>query len=101
MLFEKAVFKPRMAAPIRDTVTIPMMMPRVVSTDRILLERIASQEMSSPSRISIRKFMPGKSRALRNVARRPDWFQDGRRFAPGFLNPRFVHHLRRARRATG
>src|SRR5881394_2066888 len=67
MLLRKAAFSPSIAAPIRVTVTMPMTMPSVVSPERILLARIASQEMARPSRSSVRKFIapgnvPPKSR---------------------------------------
>ena len=39
-----------MAVPIRVTVTMPMTMPSVVSAERILLARMASQEIHRPSR---------------------------------------------------
>ena len=46
-----------MAVPISVTVTMPMTMPSVVSTERILFARMAPQEMPRPSRSSVRKFM--------------------------------------------
>src|SRR5919108_5725174 len=57
MLLRKAALRPWMAAPIKVTVTMPITMPSVVSPERILLARIASQEMASPSRSSVRKFI--------------------------------------------
>src|SRR5580658_2307279 len=50
-----------MAVAIEVTVTMPMMMPNVVRTDRILLARMASQAMSNPSLISSRKFTAASS----------------------------------------
>ena len=56
MLSWNARFNASIAVAIEVTVTIPMMMPRVVSTERNLLARMASQAMSNPSLISSRKF---------------------------------------------
>src|ERR1700744_4239390 len=57
MLFMNERFKPSMAVPIKVTVTIPMTMPSVVSTERSLFARMALQEIASPSRSSVRKFI--------------------------------------------
>ena len=57
MLFMNERFNPSIAVPISVTVTMPMMMPSVVSTERILLARMRLHEMLKPSRISVRKFM--------------------------------------------
>ena len=46
-----------MAVPIKVTVTMPITMPSVVSTERILLARIALQEMARPSLSSVSRFM--------------------------------------------
>ena len=62
MLLAKAVFNPRMAVPINVTVTMPMIMPKVVKTERILLARIALQEIPNPSFNSPRRFMREQSR---------------------------------------
>jgi hypothetical protein len=39
------------------TVKMPMTIPRVVSTERILFARMALQEMLKPSLSSVKKFM--------------------------------------------
>jgi len=49
MLRRKDWRKPWIAVAISETVTIPTTMPRVVSTERSLLARIALQEMLRPS----------------------------------------------------
>ena len=56
--WRKERFKPSMAAPIRVTLTIPMMIPSVVSAARILLARMASHAISRPSFSSVKKFTP-------------------------------------------
>jgi hypothetical protein len=48
-------FRPVMAVPISVTVMMPMTIPSVVSTDRILLARIAAQAITKPSLISLKK----------------------------------------------
>ena len=57
MALRKARFNPSIAVPIRVTVTMPITMPSVVSTERILLARIALQEMARPSLSSVSRFM--------------------------------------------
>src|SRR5215472_7587538 len=52
-----ARFSPWMAVPINVTVRMPITMPRVVRTERILLARIAAHEMPRPSLSSVRKFI--------------------------------------------
>jgi hypothetical protein len=47
-----------MAAPIKVTLTMPTMIPSVVSAARILLATIASHAMNSPSLISVKMFTP-------------------------------------------
>src|SRR5579862_5160424 len=49
MLCKKAALSPSMAVPINVTVTMPMTIPNVVNSDRILLARSASREMPHPS----------------------------------------------------
>ncbi len=56
MFFKKARFNPSIAVPIRVTVTMPITIPRVVRIDRILLARMAAQEMPNPSLSSAAKF---------------------------------------------
>src|SRR5690349_21153204 len=51
-----------MAAPISVTVRMPMTMPKVASTERILLARSAFQEIPTPSRISETNFITGQHR---------------------------------------
>ena len=53
----KAWFNPSMAVPIKVTVTMPITIPSVVKIERILLARIAPQEMARPSLSSTKKFM--------------------------------------------
>src|SRR5260221_9364309 len=48
---------PVIAAPIKVTVTIPITIPSVVRIDRILLARIAPQEMPTPSLNSVSRFI--------------------------------------------
>src|SRR5438093_5083960 len=60
-LWRNALFNPWMAVPISVTVKMPMTIPSVVSTERILFPRIAPQEMRRPSLSSVNKFMKGKS----------------------------------------
>src|SRR5438105_10887034 len=55
-LLRKDRFKPSIAVPISVTVKMPMTMPKVVSIERILLARMALQEMSKPSRSSVNGF---------------------------------------------
>src|SRR5262249_44225744 len=50
-------FIPSIAVPISVTVTMPITMPSVVSTERNLFARIALQEIARPSRSSVRRFM--------------------------------------------
>src|SRR5580698_10596286 len=57
MLFMNEPFKPSIAVPIRVTVTMPITMPSVVSTERSLFARMALQEIARPSRSSVTKFM--------------------------------------------
>ena len=59
MLLRNERFSPSMAVPMSVTVTMPITMPSVVSTERILLARIAPHEMPKPSRISANRFMAG------------------------------------------
>jgi hypothetical protein len=54
-LLSKARFTPSMAVAMRVTDTIPITMPSVVRTERILLARIARNEMINPSLSSVRK----------------------------------------------
>src|SRR2546425_11833419 len=49
--------RPSMAVPIKVTVRMPITMPRVVSTERSLLARMAPQEMRRPSWSSVSGFM--------------------------------------------
>lgn len=70
MLSRKARSRPWMAVPIRVTVTTPITMPSVVSAERILFARMASQEMLSPSLTSASRFMEQKP-AARSPAERP------------------------------
>ena len=50
------------------TVTMPMTMPSVVSTARILFARIAAHEMLKPSRSSVKKFMASRRVIYRLIA---------------------------------
>jgi hypothetical protein len=61
MLRRKAAFNPLMAVAIMVTVTMPMMTPSVVSTERIWFALIADHEILSPSRISVRKVMRARA----------------------------------------
>src|ERR1017187_1589900 len=75
------------------TVTMPMMMPSVVSTDRSLFARMALHEISRPSRSSVKKFIgtkfsetdfaPETPEPWRRLAvcRVADWQSAGRRIA--------------------
>src|SRR5579859_6081423 len=72
MFLRNARSSPVIAEPIRLTVTIPMTIPSVVNTDRILLARIAPEEMPKPSLNSLHRFMP------RNVSLSTG---DGRQFS--------------------
>ena len=69
MLLRNARLSPSMAVPMSATVTMPITMPRVVRMDRILLARMAAQEMPMPSRISVNRFIP---RSTRNPRRAGD-----------------------------
>ena len=55
-LLSKARFTPSIAVAISVTDTIPITMPSVVSTERILFARIARNEMAIPSFNSVRKY---------------------------------------------
>src|ERR1051325_2868541 len=57
MLWRKARLRPSMAVPINVTVTMPMTMPRVVSTERSLLARMALQAMLRPTLSSVSAFI--------------------------------------------
>src|SRR6266571_5920473 len=59
-LWRNALFSPSIAVPISVTVRMPMTIPSVVSIDRILLARMAPQEMRRPSLSSVRKVMGQK-----------------------------------------
>src|ERR1022692_2662833 len=69
MFFRNARFNPSMAVPINVTVTMPITMPSVVSTERILFARMALQEMSRPSRSSVTKFMAKSRTKTSNIQR--------------------------------
>src|ERR1017187_768569 len=64
-----------MAVPMSVTVTIPMTMPRVVSTERSLLARMALHEIARPSRSSVRKFIRREDEWIGGLV--DYWMMDG------------------------
>src|SRR5438552_16167509 len=56
ILLRNERFRASIAVPMSVTVRMPMTMPKVVSTERILLARMAPQEMRRPSLSSVNKF---------------------------------------------
>src|SRR5437899_12318127 len=79
-LWTNALFSPSIAVPIRVTVRMPMTIPSVVSIDRILLARMAPQEMRRPSLSSVRKVMGQK--LPRSKIQDPEKIQAPRSKAP-------------------
>src|SRR5665213_729021 len=67
MLFRNELFNPSMAVPIIVTVTMPMTMPSVVSTERSLFARMALHEMLKPSRSSVKKFIGENETRTSNI----------------------------------
>ena len=67
MLSTNARLMPWMAVPMSVTVTMPMTMPSVVSTERSLFARMALHEISKPSRSSVKKFMREARVATSNI----------------------------------
>src|ERR1035437_3993876 len=67
ILFMNERFKPSIAVPMSVTVTMPMTMPSVVSTERSLFARMALHEMIKPSRSSVRKFIVKNETGTSNI----------------------------------